>query len=54
MNSIAGAHAIIYNVDPDADRAFLRDLLEPSNVDVGDGCSNFGRPPSEIRDTQGE
>ncbi len=34
---ITGAHSIIYSRNPDADRAFLRDVLGLPNVDVGDG-----------------
>jgi hypothetical protein len=33
---IIGAHSIIYSTDPEADRAFLRDVLGLPNVDVGD------------------
>ena len=43
---ISGAHAIIYSTDPDADRAFFRDVLKLPNVDVGDGWARmrgFGR-----------
>ena len=45
---ISGAHAIIYSTDPDADRAFLRDVLGLPNVDVGAGWLIFGLPPSEV------
>ena len=45
---INGAHAIIYSSDPDADRAFLRDVLELPHVDVGDGWLIFGLPPAEV------
>ena len=45
---ITGVHSIIYSTDPEADRAFLRDVLELTNVDVGDGWLIFGLPPSEI------
>ncbi len=34
---IIGAHSITYSKNPEADRAFLRDVLELPNVDVGDG-----------------
>ena len=34
---INGAHSIIYSTNPDADRAFLRDVLELTHVDVGGG-----------------
>jgi len=45
---IIGAHSIIYSKDPDADRAFLRDVLKLTNVDVGGGWLIFGLPPSEV------
>jgi hypothetical protein len=45
---ITGAHSIIYSTDPEADRAFLRDVLELTHVDVGHGWLIFGLPPSEI------
>ena len=45
---IIGAHSIIYSTNPDADRAFLRDVLDLTHVDVGDGWLIFGLPPSEI------
>ena len=45
---IIGAHTIIYSKNPDADRAFLRDVLELTNVDVGGGWLIFGLPPAEV------
>jgi hypothetical protein len=45
---ITGAHSIIYSTDADADRAFLRDILKFTHVDVGDGWLIFGLPPSEV------
>jgi hypothetical protein len=45
---IIGAHAIIYSTQPEADRAFLRDVLEFPHVDVGDGWLIFGLPPAEV------
>lgn len=45
---IIGAHSIVYSKDPEADRAFLRDVLKLSNVDVGDGWLIFGLPPAEV------
>ena len=33
---IEGAHSIIYSSDPDADRAFFRDVLALPNIDVGE------------------
>ena len=45
---IIGAHAIIYSKNSDADRAFLRDILKFSHVDVGGGWLIFGLPPAEV------
>jgi hypothetical protein len=45
---ITGAHSIIYSTNPDADRAFLRDVLRFPNVDVGGGWLIFGLPPAEL------
>lgn len=44
---ITGAHSIIYSTDADADRAFFKDVLKFSNVDVGGGWLIFSLPPSE-------
>ena len=45
---ITGAHSIIFSTDPEADRAFLRDVLEFPHVDVGGGWLIFGLPPGEV------
>ena len=45
---IIGAHSIIFSKNPDADRAFLRDVLHLPNIDAGDGWLIFGLPPSEV------
>lgn len=45
---IIGAHAIIYSANAEADRAFLRDVLQFTHVDVGGGWLIFGLPPSEV------
>jgi hypothetical protein len=45
---ITGAHSIIYSRKPGEDRAFLRDILRLSHVDVGEGWLIFGLPPSEL------
>lgn len=42
-----GAHIIIMSTDPDADRAFFRDVLNMPNVDVGGGWLIFALPPAE-------
>ena len=48
MRLINGAHSIIYSTDAEADRAFLRDVLELPGVDVGHGWLIFALPPSEV------
>lgn len=45
---ITGAHSIIYSTNADADRDFFRDVLQLTNVDVGDGWLIFGLPPAEV------
>jgi catechol 2,3-dioxygenase-like lactoylglutathione lyase family enzyme len=45
---ITGAHSIIYSTNPEADRAFFRDVLRMTHVDVGDGWLIFGLPPAEV------
>jgi catechol 2,3-dioxygenase-like lactoylglutathione lyase family enzyme len=45
---IFGAHVLLYSKDPEADRAFFRDILQLKNVDVGGGWLIFALPPSEL------
>ena len=45
---ITNAHCILYSKNPEADRAFLRDVLKLTHVDVGHGWLIFGLPPSEV------
>jgi hypothetical protein len=45
---IIGGHSIIYSTNPDADRAFLRDVIKLTSVDVGGGWLIFGLPPAEV------
>ncbi len=45
---IIGAHVIIYSTNADADRAFLRDVLQLTNVDAGGDWLIFSLPPSEV------
>ncbi len=45
---ISGAHVIVYSAKPEADRAFLRDVLKLTHVNVGGGWLIFGLPPAEI------
>jgi catechol 2,3-dioxygenase-like lactoylglutathione lyase family enzyme len=44
---IFGTHVLIYTTDPDADRAFFRDVLDFRGVDIGHGWVIFKLPPSE-------
>ena len=45
---IAGAHFLLYSTNPEADRAFFRDVLELAAVDVGGGWLIFRMPPAEL------
>ena len=45
---IVGAHVLLYSADADADRAFIRDVLQFRAVDAGRGWLIFGLPPAEV------
>jgi len=45
---INGAHVILYTPEADADRAFLRDVLQFKSVDAGRGWLIFALPPAEV------
>ena len=45
---INGAHVIITSKKPEADRAFLREVLGLPYVDVGHDWLIFGLPPTEV------
>ena len=45
---INGAHVVIYSKDPEADRAFFREVLQFSCVDAGHGWLIFAMPPLEV------
>lgn len=45
---INGTHLLIYSTNPDADRAFFRDVLKFRSVDAGGGWLIFGLPPAEL------
>jgi catechol 2,3-dioxygenase-like lactoylglutathione lyase family enzyme len=45
---INGAHVVIYTKDPEADRAFFRDLLKFPSVDAGGGWLIFAMPAAEV------
>lgn len=44
---INGAHVVLYTADPEADRAFFRDILNFSCVDAGHGWLIFALPAAE-------
>ena len=48
MSLISGAHVMIFTRDEDADRAFLRDVLEIPCIDGGGGWLIFKLPPAEM------
>ena len=45
---ISGAHVMIFTRNEDADRAFLRDVLEIPCVDSGGGWLIYKLPPTEM------
>lgn len=45
---ISAVHSLIYSDDPDATRAFLRDVLGLASVDAHDGWLIFKLPPAEL------
>ena len=45
---ISGAHVMIFTRDEDADRIFLRDVLEIPCIDSGGGWLIFKLPPTEL------
>jgi hypothetical protein len=53
---IIGAHFLLYSKDPEADRAFFRDVLKFPFIDVGGGWLIFVMPPAEagIHPSDGE
>jgi catechol 2,3-dioxygenase-like lactoylglutathione lyase family enzyme len=46
--AITGAHYLLYSNDPDADRAFFRDVLNFRYVDLGHNWLIFALPPAEM------
>ena len=42
-----GTHLLLYSKNPEADRAFFRDVLNLRSIDVGGGWLIFAMPPSE-------
>lgn len=45
---IVGGHVIVYSQDAEADRAFIRDVLEYPHIDIGGGWLVFRLPPTEL------
>ncbi len=45
---IHGVHLLLNSVDPEADRAFFRDVLNFPHVDAGEGWLIFALPPAEV------
>jgi hypothetical protein len=46
---ITGAHVLIYSTNPEADRAFVRDVLELRGIDIGQGWMIFKMPRRSLR-----
>jgi len=45
---ITGIHAVVFNSDAEATRAFFRDVLGLRYVDAGGGWLIFALPPAEL------
>lgn len=45
---INAVHLLLNSVNPEADRAFFRDVLNLPYVDAGEGWLIFGLPPAEM------
>jgi hypothetical protein len=45
---LTGAHVLLYSSQPEADRAFFRDVLKFASVDAGGGWLIFALPPAEL------
>jgi hypothetical protein len=43
-----GVHLLLHSRDPEADRAFFRDVLEIPAIDSGGGWLIFALPPAEM------
>ncbi len=54
MVNLNGAHVVVYSQNPEADRAFLREVLGLPHVDVGGGWLIFALPPAEVAVHPGE
>jgi len=47
ISGITGAHVLLYSDNPEADRAFFRDILDFPALDAGGGWLIFALPPAE-------
>ncbi len=45
---IHGVHLLLASINPEADRAFFRDVLNFPHVDAGEGWLIFALPPAEL------
>jgi hypothetical protein len=45
---ITGAHVLFYSTNPEADRAFVKDVLQFKGIDIGHGWMIFKLPASEL------
>ena len=45
---LTGMHVLVYAEDPEAARAFFRDVVRWPDVDAHDGWLIFGTGPSEL------
>jgi|SRR5882724_7724308 len=56
ISGITGAHILLYSENPEADRAFFRDVLDFRAVDAGVGWLIFALPEAEagIHPSDGE
>ena len=56
ISGITGAHILLYSENPEADRAFFRDVLDFRAIDAGGGWLIFALPPAEaaIHPSDGE
>ncbi|HXP17496.1 MAG TPA: hypothetical protein VN868_10365 [Terriglobales bacterium] len=56
LSGITGAHVLLYSDNPEADRAFFRDVLGFRAMDAGGASLIFALPPAEagIHPSDGE
>jgi hypothetical protein len=45
---INGVHVLFYSTNPEADRAFVKDVLQFQGIDIGHGWMIFKLPASEL------